>query len=134
MKLRDVHNDWRIVAGVALLVLGAGNCYLGATRTQEYSEILARASTIRHSSDFRSFDELDATGGGAVLAPLTAEQRKVSYATARMDFYHATYLSGLVMASAGIVLAFIGFLSVIRRDARRMFGRLGAADARGSGV
>ena len=36
-----------------------------------------------------------------VLAPFTNAQRKVSYATARMDFYHATFLTGqaLVLAS-----------------------------------
>ena len=118
VNLRTIYSDWRVVGGVALAVLGVGNWYVGATRTQQYNEILARASSTRHMSDFRSFDELDPAAGGAVLEPLAAEQRKVSYATARMDFYHAAFLTGRVMVIAGVVLMLIGFIRIIQRDAR----------------
>ncbi|MGH7948887.1 MAG: hypothetical protein ACREQF_06665 [Candidatus Binataceae bacterium] len=118
VNLRTIYSDWRVVGGLALAVLGAGNWYVGVTRTQQYNEILARASSTRHMSDFRSFDELDPAAGGAVLEPLSAQQRKVSYATARMDFYHAAFLTGRLMVAAGLVLVLLGFIRIIQRDAR----------------
>ena len=68
-------------------------------------------------------DELDG-GAVAVLAPLTAEQRRVSYATARMDFYHATFLAGYALILAGLLLTFAGFLGLIRNDAQRATARI----------
>ncbi|MGH7864692.1 MAG: hypothetical protein ACREQB_06865 [Candidatus Binataceae bacterium] len=118
VNLRTIYGDWRVVGGVALAMLGVGNWYVGATRTQQYNDIVARAASTRHMSDFRSFDELDPAAGGAVLAPLSAQQRKVSYATARMDFYHAAFLTGRAMVIAGVILMLIGFIRIIQRDAR----------------
>jgi len=126
MNLRDVYSDWRVVGGIALVVLGAGNWYVGATRAQQYNEILASATSKRPLSDYRSFDELDAATGGAVLEPLSAEQRKVSYATARVDFYHAAFLTGRAMVGVGFLLVLIGFIRIIQRDARRALGLAGA--------
>src|ERR1700722_4593022 len=37
MKLPDICSDWRIIAGLALIVLGAVNWEIGRARTQEYS-------------------------------------------------------------------------------------------------
>jgi hypothetical protein len=127
MKLPELYTDWRIVVGLALLLLGAGNWIVGLQRTQEYSEMIARASDVGPDRAYRSFDELSPGSGGAVLEPFTAEQRKVSYATARMDFYHATFLTGQVMLVVGLVLTLIGFVSAIRSDARRVVTRLGRA-------
>ncbi|HSU90467.1 MAG TPA: hypothetical protein VLI44_03390, partial [Sporolactobacillaceae bacterium] len=77
--------------------------------------------------DYYSFDELDAGAGGAVLEPLTAQQRKTSYATARMDFYHAAFLTGRVMVLLGLVCTLLGFISVIQQDSRRALRRSEAA-------
>jgi len=41
MKLHDLYTDWRIVTGLALAVLGAGNWIIGLERTQQYSQIIA---------------------------------------------------------------------------------------------
>jgi hypothetical protein len=49
----------------------------------------------------------------------------VSYATARMDFYHVTFLSGQAMVIVGLLLTFIGFINVIQRDTRRSIRRIG---------
>jgi len=74
---------------------------------------------MARGSDYRSFDELDASAGGAVLEPLTARERAVSYATARMDFYHATFLTGQMLVLASLIIAFWGVIAVIQSDARR---------------
>lgn len=119
MKLHDLYTDWRIVTGIALVCLGAGNWIIGLNRTQEYNQIIASAPDAAAGTDYRSFDELDASAGGAVLEPLTARERAVSYATARMDFYHATFLTGQMLVLVGLIIAFWGVIAVIQNDARR---------------
>jgi hypothetical protein len=126
MKLPDIYTDWRIVAGFALVLLGAGNWVVGMKRTQEYSRMIAAASNTGADEAYRSFEELDRRSGGAVLEPFTAEQRRVSYATVRMDFYHATFWTGQALLIAGLILTLIGFIGVIQRDARLALRRLGA--------
>jgi len=70
----------------------------------------------------RSFDELGA-GADAVLEPFTAEQRRVSYATARMDFYHATFITGEALVIGGAIVICLGFLGLIKRDASHATAR-----------
>ncbi len=125
MKLPDIYTDWKIVVGLGLIVLGAANWILGVERTQIYSRIIvAHQQPAAAATDYRSFDELDeSAGGAAVLAPLTAEQRQASYATARMDFYHAAFLAGRAMVLVGLLITLIGFISVIQQDSRRAFRR-----------
>ncbi len=124
MKIPDLYRDWRIVLGVALTMLGAGNWFIGFERTHQYSQMIAALPHDTSGVDFRSFDELDpASGGAAVLDPLTAEERQVSYATARMDFYHATFLTGQVLVFVGGLLTLVGFLGVIQSDTRRALRR-----------
>jgi hypothetical protein len=125
MKLPDLYTDWKIVLGLGLIVLGAGNWVIGRQRTQIYSRmIVAHQQPSAAATDYRSFDELDeSAGGAAVLAPLTAEQRQASYATARMDFYHAAFLAGRAMVLLGVLLTLLGFISVIQQDSRRAFRR-----------
>jgi uncharacterized membrane protein len=126
MKLPDVYTDWRIVAGFALIVLGTVNWAIGRVRTQEYSRIVAGTADVSADEAYRSFDELDPRTDGAVLAPFTNAQRRVSYATARMDFYHATFLTGQALVLAGVVLTLLGFIVIIQRDNRHVHRRLRA--------
>src|SRR5271167_3369913 len=129
MKLPDIYTDWKIAIGLGLIVLGAANWIVGVERTQIYSRIIvAHQQPSPAATDFRSFDELDENAGGAaVLEPLTAEQRQASYATARMDFYHAAFLAGRVMVLLGLVVTLLGFISVIQQDSRRAFRGLPGA-------
>ena len=123
MKLPDIYTDWKIVVGLGLIVLGAGNWIIGLQRTQLYSRMIVahQQPSAATATDYRSFDELDE--GAAVLEPLTAEQRQASYATARMDFYHAAFLTGRVIVLLGVLLTLLGFISVIQQDSRRAFRR-----------
>jgi hypothetical protein len=123
MKLPDVYRDWRVVLGIAVMLLGAGNWIVGRVKAGEYMQIIASQPDTSTDQAYRSFDELDA-GANAVLEPFTAEQRRLSYATARMDFYHATFLTGYALVMGGLVITCMGFLGVIRRDARRAVGRI----------
>ena len=123
MKLPDIYTDWKIVVGLGLIVLGAGNWIIGLQRTQLYSRMIVahQQPSAAAATDYRSFDELDE--GAAVLEPLTAQQRQASYAAARMDFYHAAFLAGRVMVLLGVLFALLGFISVIHQDSRRAFRR-----------
>ena len=124
MKLPDLYTDWKIVVGLGLIMLGAANWIIGVERTQIYSRmIIAHQQPSAAATDYRSFDELDAGAGGAVLEPLTAEQRQASYATARMDFYHAAFLAGRAMVLLGLLVTLLGFITVIQQDSRRAFRR-----------
>jgi hypothetical protein len=123
MKLPDIYTDWKIVVGLGLIMLGAANWIIGVERTQIYSRMIVAHQQPSAATDYRSFDELDAGAGGAVLEPLTAQQRQASYATARMDFYHAAFLAGRVMVLLGVVVTLLGFISVIQQDSRRAFRR-----------
>ena len=106
-----------------MILLGAGNWLVGRLRTEQYSKLINSERSAGVDQAYRSFDELD-SGAIAVLEPLTAEQRRVSYATARMDFYHATFLTGYVLVLAGLFLTVLGFLSLIKNDARRAATRI----------
>jgi hypothetical protein len=123
MKIPDVYRDWRIMFGLALMLLGTGNWVVGWQKTQFYGQLIASGS--RHNSDSAApgFDELEA-GASDVLKPFTTPEREVSYARARMDFYHATFLTGQVLTVTGLIVMLLGFLSVIRRDARRTVRRV----------
>jgi uncharacterized membrane protein len=126
MKLPDIYTDWKIVVGLGLIMLGAANWILGVERTQIYSRIIIahQQPSAAAAKDYRSFDELDENAGGAaVLEPLTSQQRQASYATARMDFYHAAFLAGRAMVLLGVLLTLLGFISVIQQDSRRAFRR-----------
>ena len=60
-----------------------------------------------------------------MIEPLTAPTQ-LSYATARMDFYHAAFLTGQVLVLAGVLLTMFGFITVIQRDARIAMRRAGS--------
>lgn len=124
MKLVEVYRDWRIMAGLSLMILGGANWIIGLDRTEEFSQIIAQAPDISADEAYRRFDELDAKSGPEVLAPLSSQQRNVSYATARMDFYHATFITGQCLVLAGVVLTLLGFIGLIKNDARRARLRL----------
>jgi len=118
MKLADVSREWRVVLGLAMVVIGSANWLVGRQRTQQYRGYIAAVPDSTAEQAYRSFDELG-TGAEAVLEPFTAEQRRVSYATARMDFYHATFMTGEALVIGGAIVICLGFLGLIKRDASR---------------
>lgn len=124
MKLPDIYRDWRVVTGVALLFLGAGNWWVGFTRAQLSSQIIAQAANAIPSSG--GLDEIGSGGNGAVLKPLNPQVERLSYARARMDFYHATYMSGQVIVILGLLVTLWGVIGVIRQDTGRALRRLSA--------
>ncbi len=130
VKLPDLYHDWRFTAGLVLMILGAGNWIVGLAKTHQYSAIVAMASRTENDQSYRRFDELDQSSDRAVLAPFSAEERRVTYASTHMDFYHATFLTGQVLFALGVIITLFAFIGVVRRDARRKIREM-AADASG---
>jgi hypothetical protein len=122
MKLPDLYGDWRVIVGVVLLLLGAGNWLVGLSGIVQYRQLVV-ATADPGTELYRNFDELDARTDGAVLAPLTQEDRTVSYAAAQMDFYHAVYLTGCIIFAFGLMVSLMAFIGAIRRDARQAMRR-----------
>ena len=118
-----------MLSGVILMLIGSGNWLIGLRRAQQYSQMIAETTQPRVDEGYRSFDELDAGSDRAVLAPFEAAQRKVSYATAHLEFYRATFESGRVLFLLGVVVWLIGFLGVLRRDAKRAVIHLSTQDS-----
>jgi hypothetical protein len=123
MKILETARDWRVALGLALILVGVANWIVGRVRTEQYSAIVAAQPGGPAEQAYRSFDELDA-GADAVLEPFSDEQQRVYYASARMDFYHATFMTGYVMVIIGLIITFFGFRSLIRHDASRAASHL----------
>lgn len=121
MKPPELYSDWRVVAGVVLILLGTGNWLVGLNGIVQYRRMVV--TTSPSAELYRNFDELDARTDGAVLAPLTQDERTVSYAAAQMDFYHAVYLTGCILFALGLMVSLMAFIGAIRRDAREAVNR-----------
>ncbi len=125
MKLLEITRDWRVDLGLALILLGVANWMVGRIRTREYSVIVAEQPVKSTEQFYRSFDELDADGDADdVLAPFSDAQQRVYYASARMDFYHATFMTGYGLVIVGLIVTFFGFRNLIRHDASRASSHL----------
>jgi hypothetical protein len=116
VKPPELYSDWRIVAGVVLILLGTGNWLVGLNGIVQYRGLVVPTSPSAEL--YRNFDELDARTDAAVLAPLTQDEKTVSYAAAQMDFYHAVYLTGCILFALGLMVSLMAFIGAIRRDAR----------------
>jgi hypothetical protein len=121
MKPPELFGDWRVVAGVVLMLLGTGNWLVGLNGIVQYRRLVV--ATSPSAELYRNFDELDARTDGAVLAPLTQDERTVSYAAAQMDFYHAVYLTGCILFALGLMISLMAFIGAIRRDSREAVNR-----------
>jgi hypothetical protein len=117
MKPPELYSDWRVVAGVVLMLLGTGNWLVGLNGIVQYRRLVVASPPSPEL--YRNFDELDARTDGAVLAPLTQDERTISYAAAQMDFYHAVYLTGCILFAVGLMVSLMAFIGAIRRDARQ---------------
>ena len=106
MNLADLYRDWRIMGGMALPMLGIGNWALGLS---QHPQIYGQKSQSDGRAARRTLPQLRRTRRSdhdqAVLAPFIAEQREVSFARARMDFYHATFHDRALLGFLGLVLS-----------------------------
>ncbi len=123
VKLRDVYTDWRLAAGVVLIITGAGNWGVGFIGTEQYRQPPSVASDTRMEDVSGGFEGLDDSSNRAVLTPLTDRQRKVSINSAQMDFFHAMFVVGEAIFVAGLVITLAALFAAIRRDAKNATSR-----------
>ena len=63
MKVPDIYHNWRTMLGIALILLGTGNWLVGRLNTERYGELIRNAGSIADDPAYRSFDELNDSGG-----------------------------------------------------------------------
>jgi len=60
MKIPDVYRDWRIMFGLALMLLGTGNWVVGWEKTQLYGQLIASGAR-----EAKLRDDVVLDGGGS---------------------------------------------------------------------
>jgi hypothetical protein len=123
VKLRDLYTDWRLAAGIVLIVTGAANWGAGFVGTEQYRQPPSVASDTQNEDVFGGFEGLDDISNRAVLTPLTDRQRRASINSAQMDFFHAMFVVGEVIFVAGVVFTLAALLAALRREAKSAMSR-----------
>jgi hypothetical protein len=100
-----------LVAGVVLLLLGAGNWITGTVRMREH-EAIVRAPVSPPTGGAR----WRAGSGGS-------SEEEVAIARGRMDFYHVVASGGRLMTFGGLVLVTFALARRLRPQAKRSSGR-----------
>jgi hypothetical protein len=119
VKTRALYRDWRLVVGVVLVILGVGNWSVGFIGTEQYRQSPNLVPQTAAEDVSSSFEGLDDSSNQAVLTPLTKRQRKVSFNSAQMDFFHAVFVVGEAIFVCGLVTTLLALLSAFRRDAKK---------------
>ena len=76
MKIPDVYRDWRIMFGLALMLLGTGNWVIGWQKTQLYGQLIASSARQHPDATAPGFDELEA---GAKDVPSLSPRPSVKF-------------------------------------------------------
>lgn len=98
---------WRnplLACGLVLLVLGAGNWWVGRSKMQEYSDRVTDAVATESPSRLDEFPELNARTNAALLARLHRGLDSYTRSDAKLDFYRVVDSGGRMLAVAGLLL------------------------------
>jgi hypothetical protein len=96
MRRRPHHRSRFLVAGITLLVLGAGNALIGSQKLGQYQLIVAEGQARGYFPD---------TGGAnRILRPLDEEGERYNIGRAKVDLYHVVLSGGLLMLGLGAIL------------------------------
>src|SRR5262245_44252505 len=100
---RAWYKNLPLVAGIGLILLGAGNWATGTVGLSEHAAVATSAApTEEHASGAR-----------------TSKDPEVELAQVRMDFYHVVASGGRLMTAAGFILSMFGLARQIGREARK---------------
>lgn len=112
MRPRPWYQSRFLVAGITLLVLGAGNTLIGSRKLAQYEDVVAEGRARGYFPDAGARDR--------ILRPLDDEGERYNIGGAKVDLYHVVFSGGLLMLGLGMILTVIGWLRV-------RFGVAGAA-------
>lgn len=117
MKLRNLCLDPFFVAGVLLVLLGAGNWIVGTVQVTHYQELAAAGAKTGLEDSYRSFQELTPRKNREVLSRIHEEREKHDAARVKAAFFHVVLRGGLVFFLAGLGLASWALYSFFRHHA-----------------
>lgn len=99
VELRDLPRSALVVAGVMLLGVGLGNCWVGRVKSAQYRAMLVRQPPPRVRTLFHT--------------PREGEERQ-TVALAKIGFYQMLFNAGRLLAAAGLCTAVAGFVRLRR--------------------
>ncbi len=114
MRGRRYYQSRFLVTGISLLVLGAGNVFIGSTKLAQYQHIVAEGRARGYFPDNGK--------SSSVLRPVDDEGERYNIGRAKVDLYHVVLSGGLLMFALGTILTAAAWVRVRVRN--------GAAPAR----
>lgn len=100
------------IFGITLLVLGAGNTYVGTSKLSEYQTLVAEGRGRGYFPDTKASERL--------LRPLDDQGERYNIARAKVDLYHVVFSGGLLITGIGLIFTIAAWVRLrIRSDAER---------------
>ena len=97
------------IFGVAFLVLGAGNTFVGTRKVSEYQTLVAEGRARGYFPDTKPSERL--------VRPLDEHGERYNIARAKVDLYHVVLSGGLLMTGIGLILTIAAWVRLrIRSD------------------
>lgn len=96
-----------LMVGLGVLLLGAGNWFMGSLKFTQYQRIVQEATE-------KGFNPRPPGSGGVVnvLRPDSEEGERYNIARARVDLYHVVISGGRLMVVLGVLLAATGWVRI----------------------
>ena len=106
--VRLLYKSHIFVAGIALIVLGAGNYLTAESKVQHYQEVMTQISSLPQSSSaFLPYGERS-------YFPSEAHERW-EIARAKRDFYHVVLSAGRLMLGIGFLCTAVSLVRLRRQ-------------------
>jgi hypothetical protein len=98
-----------LITGFTLLILGAGNAFIGSRKLAQYQTIVAEGRARGYFPDSSSSER--------ILRPLDDEGERYNIGRAKVDLYHVVLSGGLLMVGIGAILTVAAWVRMrIRRE------------------
>src|ERR1700752_1980077 len=107
MRGRPYYRSRLLVAGLSLLVLGAGNALIGSQKLAQYQEIVAEGHARGYLPETGATDR--------ILRPLDDEGERYNIGRAKVDLYFVVLNGGLLMMGLGLALTLIAWVRLRSR-------------------
>ncbi len=107
MRGRPYYRSRLLVAGLSLLVLGAGNALIGRQKLAQYQEIVAEGHARGYLPETGATDR--------ILRPLDDEGERYNIGRAKVDLYFVVLYGGLLMMGIGFALTLVAWVRLRSR-------------------
>jgi hypothetical protein len=102
-------------AGLALILLGAGNWWVGAQKVHEHVLLVEQADSPAGVVPHEDFPNLSARTNSTLLQPFRVPLGRAAATQQKLEFYRIVEIGGRVLTLAGAFLVGVAFLVGRRR-------------------